>query len=86
MAERIIFALCAGTAILSASLLLRGYFRTKSRLLLWSGLCFVGLSLNNLLLIVDRLFFSAVDLSTVRLIPALIGMMLLVYGLIWEGE
>lgn len=82
----IIYGLCAATALLAAYLLLRSYVRGKSRLLLWSGLCFVGLALNNVLLVVDRLFVPAVDLSTVRLAPALIGMALLIYGLIWEAE
>lgn len=82
----IIYSLCAATALGCAWLLLRGYALGKSRLLLWSGLCFVGLGLNNLLLVLDRLVFTAVDLSTVRLIPALIGMALLLYGLIWETE
>ena len=82
----LIFGLCAVTAILCAWLLLRGYFRSKSRLLLWSGLCFVGLSLNNLLLIVDRFMLPSTDLSTARLMAALIGMILLIYGLVFESE
>ncbi len=81
-----IYGLCTITALACAGLLLRSYFLTKCRLLLWSGLCFVGLGLNNFLLILDRLVFPDTDLSTVRLIPALIGMILLLYGLIWEAE
>jgi hypothetical protein len=82
----LIYGLCAATAILCAYLLLRGARRSKSRLLLWSGLCFVGLALNNILLIVDRVFLPDMDLSIIRLIPALVGMMLLIYGLIWETD
>lgn len=82
----IIYGLCAATALGCAWLLLRGYAQGKSRLLLWSGLCFLGLGLNNLLLVLDRLIFIGVDLSTVRLIPALIGMALLLYGLVWETK
>lgn len=82
----IIYGLCAMTAFLCAWLLLIGYRRTRTRLLLWSGLCFVGLLLNNLLLVIDRVIGPAYDLSTWRLVPAVIGMMLLLYGLIWEGE
>ncbi len=82
----LIFGLCAAASILCAWLLLRGYFQTRLHLLLWSGLCFVGLSLNNLLLVVDTLIFPFIDLSTARLIPALIGMILLIYGLIFESE
>ncbi len=82
----IIYTLCALTAFGCALLLLRGYRRSKSRLLLWSGLCFVGLSLNNFLLVVDLLILPQIDLSTLRLMPAIIGMILLVYGLIMENE
>ena len=83
----LIYGLCAATALLCSYLLLRSYSRSKSRLLLWSGLCFLGLALNNFLIIIDRATpTSLMDLSTVRLIPALLGMMLLIYGLIWEPE
>jgi hypothetical protein len=82
----IIYSLCALTAFGCAWLLLRNYSQTQSRLILWSGLCFVGLFLNNLLLVVDRVILPDVDLSVARLVPALIGMMLLLYGLIWEDK
>ncbi len=81
----IVYGLCALTAFGCAWMLLRSYFRIKSRLLLWSSLCFIGLALNNLLLVVDYLLPS-IDLSTVRLIPAIIGMALLLYGLILEDD
>jgi len=80
----IIYALCALTSVLCAWLLLRSYARRKYNLLLWSGLCFVGLSVNNLLLVLDRLIFLGVDLSMARLITALCAMLLLLYGLISE--
>ena len=82
----VIYTLCALTSLGCACLLLRSYFRTKSRLLLWSGLCFVGIAVSNVLLVLDRLVFPDADLSIVRLVAALAGMMLLLYGLIWEAE
>jgi hypothetical protein len=78
--------LCAFTAIACALLLLRAYRRQGSRLLLWSGLCFVGLSLNNVLVVVDLVIFPDVSLFPIRNGLALIGMLLLLYGLIWESE
>jgi hypothetical protein len=63
---------------------LRGYFRSRVPLLLWSGLCFVGLALNNLLLFIDVHVAPMIDLSTWRTIPALVGVLLLLYGMIWE--
>jgi len=82
-----IYALCAITAFGCAFFLLRGYQqRNKSRLLLWSGLCFICLFFNNLMLVVDRILLPQIDLSLERIIPALIGMTVLLYGLIWEGD
>ncbi len=81
-----VFLLCALTSLVCAVLLLRGYGRTRSRLLLWSGLCFVGLALNNGLLVVDRLVIPDVDLATWRQVPAVIGVGLLLFGLVWDVE
>lgn len=83
---KIIFTLCALTALVCAFLLLRAYFRSRRRLLFWSGLCFVGLFVNNLLLILDKLVFPDVDLSRWRLLSALVALSLLIFGLIWEQE
>ena len=80
----IVYGLCVITSALCAGLLLRGYARSRVPLLLWSGLCFVGLTLNNLLLFVDVHVVPGADLSTWRTIPALIGVLLLIYGMIWE--
>lgn len=80
----IVYILCAATSALCAVLLLRGYARSRARLLFWSGLCFAGLALNNVLLIVDVQLIPDVDLSFWRTVPALIGVSLLVYGLVWE--
>jgi hypothetical protein len=84
MLTNAIYVLCALTSGLCAVLLLRGYRETGARLLLWSGLCFVGLALNNVLLIVDLRFVPDVDLSIWRQVPAVAGIGLLLYGLIWE--
>ena len=81
----IVFILCALTSLACAVLLLRGYFRTKVRLLLWSSLCFVGLALNNALLVVD-VNTPMTDLSNWRTLPALAGVMLLIYGLVWDSR
>ncbi len=82
----LIYGLCALTALLCAWLLLQSWRRSGYKLLLWSGLCFVGLTVNNLLLIADKLVFTAVDLLPLRLATGLIAIMLLLYGLIWDAE
>ena len=83
---QVIFALCALTALVCASLLLRAYFRSHRTLLFWSGLCFIGLFVNNVLLIIDKIVFPDFDLSRWRLLSALVALSVLIFGLIWEQE
>ena len=85
MAE-LIYVLCAVTSTLCAVLLTRSYLRTRSRLLLWSALAFVGLAINNILLFVDLANVTHVDLSWPRTATALVGMSLFVVGLILEEK
>jgi len=83
--EVAVYVLCTITAVACASLLWRGYRRTGVRLLFWSAVCFLGLSLENAILFVDReLIGPDTDLSLLRLSAALIGVSALIYGLIWE--
>lgn len=82
-----IYSLCAFTCLVAFVLLLRGWRATRLRLLFWSALCFAGLSINNVLLVLDKLIFpTQVDLSTWRLVTALIAVLLLLFGLVWEEE
>ena len=74
------------TTILCAVLLLRAYQNVRKRLLLWSGLCFVGLALANALRIADLRIFLALDLYTYRLGTTAIAVVLLLWGLIWESQ
>jgi hypothetical protein len=69
-----------------AVLLLRAYLRRRLRLLMWSAICFTGLTMNNVVLFMDFVVFPHVDLRLVRQIPALIGMTFLLYGFIWDAE
>ena len=80
------YSLCTLTAALCAWLLLRSYARTRYRLLLWGGLCFSGLTLNNALLVADKLLLPDVNLFTARLVLALVAMMVMLYGVIWDAE
>lgn len=83
----IIYSLCAITCLVAFVLLLRGWRATKLRLLFWSALCFAGLSINNVLLVLDKLVFpTQIDLSSWRLVTALIAVLLLLFGLVWEEE
>jgi hypothetical protein len=80
----LVYSLCALTSLACAVLLLRGYRSSRVRLLLWSGLCFAGLAANNVLLLIDKRVMPSLDLSLWRTLPALAGLALLLYGLVWE--
>ena len=82
----VVYLLCAATCLLCAILLFRGYARTGVRLLFWSGLCFLGLMIDNVILYVDVVVVPDVSLLIWRKIPGLISLLLLVYGLIWESK
>lgn len=84
MAEAV-YLLCAATSILVATLLVRSYSANKTGLLLWSSLCFIGLAINNLLLVIDLVLLpTSIDLSFARQGTALVAMALLIIGLVWE--
>lgn len=74
------------TSVACLVFLFRAYAASGVRLLLWSGLCFVFLSANNLLLFLDLVIFPDVDLRPYRLTTALLGVLFLLYGFIWEAE
>jgi hypothetical protein len=81
-----VYLLSAATCSACAWLLLRGFLRNRLRLLLWSGLCFAGLALENLVLFLDVMIFPEVNLSLLRRLTALTGLALLLFGLVWDSE
>jgi hypothetical protein len=83
MAETI-YALCALTSITCAWLLARGWRRRRMRLLIWSAVCFAGLAVNNVVLLLDLVFVPEVDLIMWRNGTALLAVSALLVGLIWE--
>jgi hypothetical protein len=80
-----IYVLCAATSLLAAGMLLRHYRSRRSPVLLWSCIGFVGLAINNVLVVADYGVFPGVDLSVLRSFTAALSMLILVYGLIWEA-
>jgi hypothetical protein len=83
MAEAI-YALCALASLVCALLLVRGYLRSRLRLILLACLCFGGLALNNVLLFVDLVLVPQLDLSVLRSLVAVASLLVLVVGLVWE--
>jgi hypothetical protein len=83
----LIYSLCALTSLTCLVLLWRSYLGTGSRLLFWSAACFLLLTVNNALLVLDKVVFPVeVDLSLWRLAAALAAVLLLLFGLVWEEE
>ena len=82
--EGAVYLLCTATALACSLLLFRGFRRTGARLLLWCGLFFAALALENAILFVDLVMLPDVDLSVGRTAVALAGAMVLLYGLVWE--
>lgn len=74
------------SSLTCAVLLFRGYAKRRVRLLMWSAVCFAGLTLNNAALFLDLVIFPDINLRIVRLVPALIGMVCLLYGFIWDAD
>jgi hypothetical protein len=82
----LVYLLGTLVTLLCAVLLLRGYTKARTPLLLWSGLCFVLLTLGNALLFADLILFPDLSLYLWRLGTAAAGMLLLLYGLVFESE
>lgn len=81
-----LYILTCVTTLLCAALLLRAWARVRRRLLLWSGLCFLGLTVANLFVFLDLIVLRDVDLFTFRLGATALAMLLLMFGLIWESQ
>ena len=86
MTATVVYLLCAATSALCAALLVRSYLASRTRLLLWSALCFAGLLLHNILLVIDLRVVVGTDLSVLRDATGLASVSVLLFGLIWESR
>jgi hypothetical protein len=82
----IVYSLCFLTSALCAGLLSRMFARSGVRMLFWSAACFVMLAASNLIVILDMVVFPDIDFRLVRLGISFVGVTVLVFGFIWEGE
>ena len=80
----IVYCLCFATSAGCGALLVRSYFRTRAKLLLWTASCFVLLALNNFLVVLDMVFLPNIDLQFARLAANLAALAVLIYGFVWE--
>jgi len=81
----LIYLLCAATSLLAAGMLLRYYLASRTSLLLWSCVGFLGLAINNVLVYLDLVTFPTIDLALSRTIVGAAGILALVYGLTKEA-
>jgi hypothetical protein len=79
-----VYFLCFLTSASCAFLLVRSYLQNRSKLLLWSAVCFVFLSLNNLVLVLDLVFFPDVNFGLTRPLLSFAAVTTILYGFIWE--
>lgn len=90
----IVYLLCTLTSTLCAVLLLRVYRRTRASgggsapasLLLWSGLSFCVMAVNNALVLADLVLFPSNDLALYRGATFFLATALLLYGLVWDND
>ena len=82
----LVYTLCFATSALCAYLLARAFRRTRTRLLLWSTLCFGLLAVVNFVVVLDMLVFREVDLRPVRLWLSLAAVAVLLFGFIWDED
>jgi len=81
-----VYVLCALTSMVCALLLFRGYRTSRTRLLFWSSISFSGLALHNIVLVLDLVVLPKIDLFYWRAGIALVSMLVLLYGLVWESR
>ena len=82
-----IYLLCAATSLVAAGLLIRQYRASRTPLLFWSSVAFLGLAVNNVLVYVDLgLLPTEMDLAFPRTLAGAIAMVVLVYGLVQDTQ
>jgi hypothetical protein len=86
LAKISIYLLCVLTASACFILLLRGYRRSGTRLLLWSSVCFGFLAIHALIVMIELLLFPSTDLQMLRHVASLFAVSTLIFGLVWETE
>lgn len=83
----LIYSLCALTSLTATALLWRAWAGSRARLLFWSALCFALLTVNNVVLVLDKVVWPVeVDLRLWRLATALGAVVVLLVGLVWEED
>lgn len=83
----VVYLLCSVLSGACAFFLVRAYLSVRTRFLLWSSLCFIGMGVNNLLLFIDlALLPYQVDLALLRHSVSVVALGVLIYGFIQETQ
>jgi hypothetical protein len=80
----LVYLLCVATSAACAGLLGRAYLRARTQILLWTAIGFAFFALNNLLLALDLLVFTQIDLSPLRQATAGLGLASILFGFVWQ--
>ncbi len=84
--KALVYLLCLVASVSCAWLLVRSYARNRTRLLLWSAICFLLIALNNLFVVIDLLVLPTSDFLLARRLASLSAVAVLLFGFIWETE
>lgn len=82
----VVYTLSFAASATCAGLLMRGFAKSRARLLFWSGLCFLLLAGNNFVVIIDMLVIENIDFRMLRIFLSLAAVSVLLFGLMWPGE
>ena len=83
--ESVVYLLCTATSGICALLLLRAWLQSRQPLLVWSALCFLLLTVNNVLVFVDLVLLPNLDLTLIRFATSLTAAAVLLYGFVWSA-
>jgi len=81
-----VFLLIFVTCVVCLALLVVAYRRTRTRLLLWSAICFVFLAINSALIVLDLLILPDMNLQLYRHLATLTAISVLLIGFIWDVD
>lgn len=80
----LVYMLCAISSLCCASLLVRRFLYTRSRFLLQSSICFIGLAIANALLFVDLVLLPGMDLLVYRQLVTFVSLTVMAWAFVWE--
>lgn len=84
--EAAVYFLCLLTSAGCAWLLIRSYLENRTRLLLWTAVCFLLLMLNNIALFADVVILPSINLLPLRNLASLGAIVVLLVGFIWDAD